>query len=303
VPVMKTPAWSIDYIEAGTGPRVILLHSSVAGNRQWRSTVEALQDRHHVIAINFFGYGQTSPWSGGREQTLADQVELVQPFIDQADGDVAVVGHSFGGAVAMTVALHRPGKISNLILLEPIPFGLLEDAGRVEAYAEVLKVRDMVKRCGGSGDWEAAAACFADYWNGEGTWAAMKPERQKIFASAMPSNCHEWDAALGRGVRPDWADIRVRTLVAWTRDTKRPTREIVEVLREKVPSWQYEELVQGGHMFPLTQPDLTNRLICDFLVERRTASDQLLSLEVPQSALSQGRGCGRTAAPPLPGGH
>jgi pimeloyl-ACP methyl ester carboxylesterase len=173
MPVMKTRSWTIDYIEAGSGPCVILLHSSVAGNRQWRSTVQALQSQYHVVAINFFGYGQSSPWSGGREQTLDDQGELVQPFIDQADGDVALVGHSFGGAVAMTVASQRPDKVSRVILLEPIPFCLLNEEGRMDAYTEIIRLRDTVKRCGGSGAWEQAAAGFADYWNGEGTWTGM----------------------------------------------------------------------------------------------------------------------------------
>ncbi len=268
MPLIKTHCRTIDYIEAGSGPCVILLHSSVAGNRQWRTTVEALQDRYHVIAINFFGYGQTSPWSGEREQTLADQGELVQPFIDQAHGDVALVGHSFGGAVAMTVALHRPDKVSRLILLEPIPFCLLDEAGRVDAYAEVLRLRDTVKRSGGSDDWQTAAAAFADYWNGEGTWAAMPPERQQTFASLMPPNYHEWDAVLGRTARQDWSNVHAQTIVVWTQDTKRPIREMVEVLRGQVPGWQYQELPRGGHMFPLTQSDMINRLISGFMIAK-----------------------------------
>ena len=68
MPLMKTHSRTVDYIEAGSGPCVILLHSSVTGNRQWRTTVEALQDQYHVIAINFFGYGRTSPWPGGRDR-------------------------------------------------------------------------------------------------------------------------------------------------------------------------------------------------------------------------------------------
>jgi len=263
--VMTTHSWPIDYTKAGAVPSLFPLNSPVAGNRQWRTTVEGLQDRNHVIAINFFGYGQTSAWSSGREQTLADQGALVKPFINQAHGNVTLIGHSFGGAVAMMIALHRPDKVSRLILLEPIPFCLLDEAGRIDAYAEVLKLRDTVKRCGGSGDWDAAAACFADYWNGEGTWAAMPPERQKTFASLMPPNYHEWDAVLGRTARQAWSNIRAQTMVAWTGDTKRPVREIVEVLREQAPYWQYQELRQGGHMFPLTQPDVTNRLISDFI--------------------------------------
>ncbi|WP_162820771.1 alpha/beta fold hydrolase [Microvirga calopogonii] len=267
MPVLRTGSWTIDYIEAGSGSCVILLHSSVAGNRQWRTTVEALQDQYHVIAINLFGYGQTSPWPGDREQTLADQGESIQPFIDQARSDVALVGHSFGGAVAMTIALHRPDKVSRLILLEPIPFCLLDEAGRVDAYAEVLRLRDSVKRSGGSGDWEKAAAGFADYWSGEGTWAAMSPERQKTFTSSMPPNLHEWDAVLGMTARQNWSSIQARTLVVWTRDTKRPIREIIEVLREKAPHWQYRDLNEGGHMFPLTQPGITSRLISEFLCD------------------------------------
>jgi pimeloyl-ACP methyl ester carboxylesterase len=256
---------------------VILLHSSVAGNRQWRATVEALQDQYHVIAINLFGYGQTSPWPDDREQTLADQANLVQPFIDQVSGDVALVGHSFGGAVAMTVALHYPVRVSRLILLEPIPFRLLDKEGRVDAYAEVLRLRDSVKQSGGSGDWEKAAACFADYWNGEGTWAAMSPERQKTFTSSMPPNLHEWDAVLGGTARQNWSNIQVRTLVAWTRDTKRPIREIVEVLREQAPHWQYRDLNEGGHMFPLTQPNTASRLISTFVRDGSPGCETLLS--------------------------
>jgi pimeloyl-ACP methyl ester carboxylesterase len=264
---MKARSWIIDYIEAGGGPCVILLHSSAAGNRQWRSTVEALQSEYHVIAINLFGYGQTSHWPSDREQNLADQGELVQPFIERARSEVALVGHSFGGAVAMTVALHRPDKVSRLVLLEPIPFCLLDEEGRVDAYAGILRLRDTVKRCGGLGDWKKAAACFADYWNGEGTWAAMSIERQKTFVSSMPPNLHEWDAVLGRTARQNWSNIQARTLVAWTRDTKRPIREIVEVLRKRVPHWQYQNLNEGGHMFPLTQPRITSRLISEFLCD------------------------------------
>lgn len=274
--VMRTSSWTIDYIEAGSGPCVILLHSSAAGNRQWRTTIEALQDQYHVIAINLFGYGRTSPWSGDREQTLADQAELVQPLIDQAPGDVALVGHSFGGVVAMYVASHNPDKVSCLILLEPIPFCLLDEEGRVDAYAEIIRLRDTVKRCGASGDWEQAGAGFADYWNGQGTWTAMSPERQKTFASSMPPNVHEWDAVLGSTARQDWPNLHARTLVVSARDTKQPTREIVEVLREQARHWQYRELDEGGHMFPLTHPEITNRLISTFLRDGSTGPGALL---------------------------
>jgi len=51
-----------DFIEVGQGPTVILLHSSVAGARQWRSLMDVLADRYRVIAINLIGYGKTPAW-------------------------------------------------------------------------------------------------------------------------------------------------------------------------------------------------------------------------------------------------
>jgi pimeloyl-ACP methyl ester carboxylesterase len=101
MPILTTPAWIIDYLEAGHGPTVILLHSSVSGNRQWRALISRLSDRYRVVAPNLVGYGQTSPWPGDRAQTLADQGDLIRPFLDRSEGDVALVGHSFGATVTM----------------------------------------------------------------------------------------------------------------------------------------------------------------------------------------------------------
>jgi hypothetical protein len=52
---------------------------------------------------------------------------------------------------------------------------------------------------------------------------------------------------------------------------ERPIREVIEVLRERVPHWHYQELPQDGHMFPLTQPDMTNRLISDLMSVKSAA--------------------------------
>jgi len=103
----------------------------------------------------------------------------------------------------------------------------------------------------------------------------MSPERQNAFASSMRHNGYEWDAVLGQTARQDWSNIHAQTLVAWTQDTKRPIHEIVEVLREQVPHWQYSKFSEGGHMFPLTQPDRTNRLISEFLRDASSGSGTL----------------------------
>ena len=77
MPVLSKANLRIDYADEGSGPPVVLIHSSVSGNRQWRALTEALRDRYRVLAPNLYGYGETTPWNGSEEQSLADQAELV----------------------------------------------------------------------------------------------------------------------------------------------------------------------------------------------------------------------------------
>jgi pimeloyl-ACP methyl ester carboxylesterase len=94
----------------------------------------------------------------------------------------------------------------------------------------------------------------------------MTAERQTGFISAMRPNFHEWDAVLSDPVlTSSWAKIAARTLVVSARATKRPISEIVDVLKLGRPDWHFEELSEGGHMAPLTCPDLVNPLVRRFL--------------------------------------
>jgi pimeloyl-ACP methyl ester carboxylesterase len=130
------PGPTVDFIEAGrSGPLVILVHSSVAGARQWRRLMDDLQDRFRVRAVNLFGYGKTPPWPGDRPQTLLDQARLIEAALPAGTDEVYLVGHSFGGSVAMKAAALMAGRVTKLVLLETNPFYLLEQAGEIAAFA------------------------------------------------------------------------------------------------------------------------------------------------------------------------
>jgi len=62
--VLSLGSLKIDHTDDGSGPSVILIHSSISANRQWRALCDALKDRYRVIAVNLYGYGETTPWPG-----------------------------------------------------------------------------------------------------------------------------------------------------------------------------------------------------------------------------------------------
>jgi pimeloyl-ACP methyl ester carboxylesterase len=256
----------VDFLEAGAGPAVILVHSSVSGARQWRRLMDELKSDFHVRAVNLFGYGKTEPWRNETPQTLDDQARLVEAAIPEGAAQVSLVGHSFGGAVAMRTAARLGPRVAKLALLEANPFHLLKQAGRLEAFAEAAALRNIVKTCGAQGAWLEAAEKFAEYWNGPGAWAATHTGRHAAFVEGIKSNFFEWDAVMDETPMAEWArTLPARTLVVSDPNTVRPARELIEVFRNACPQWTYKEIVAGGHMAPLTHPELINPIVCSFL--------------------------------------
>jgi pimeloyl-ACP methyl ester carboxylesterase len=191
------PPITVDFLEAGSSGRVIMLvHSSISGARQWRRLMDELQARFRVRAVNLYGYGKTPPWPGETTQSLADQARLVEAALPAGVEEIHLVGHSFGGAVAMKVAARLGGRVKKLVLLETNPFYLLAQNGHADAFAEAIELRNCIKHFGGLGEWTTAAERFADYWGGAGTWQAMSPERRAAFAEALKPNFFEWDAVM-----------------------------------------------------------------------------------------------------------
>ena len=262
-----------DFLEAGSGPPVMLVPSSVSGARQWRRLIDDLKADFHVRAVNLFGYGRTPPWPMGTPQTLEDQARLVETALPAGHEPICLVGHSFGGAVAMKVAARLSGRVVRLVLLETNPFYLLKQAGRTEAFAEVMELRDCVKSFGARGEWAIAGERFADYWAGAGSWQAMTPERRAAFAEAMKPNFSEWNAVMEETTPiAQLARLLPReTLVASDPDTALPVRALNSLLRQACPHWTYVNFT-GGHMAPLTRPDLINPLVRSFLQSQDAAA-------------------------------
>lgn len=266
VPVLSRPDVRVDYADAGQGRPVVLIHSSVSGNRQWRALTEALRDRYRVLAVNLYGYGETTPWPAAEPQSLAAQAELVLDVCDEAGDEVALVGHSFGGSVALKTALLLGDRAWSLVLLEPNPFHLLLQEGRSAAWLETEALRADVTGRIAADDWAGASERFADYWLGEGTWSAMPEGRRAAFAEALAQNPYEWQAVMNEDTTvAGYAAVAARTLVVSDPATRRPIQEIIAILAEGCPRWSFRSLPEGGHMAPLTRPELVNPIVREFL--------------------------------------
>ena len=198
---------------------------------------------------------------------LEDEVELLRPVFDAAGERFHLIGHSFGGAVALKAALLHSARMRSLVLYEPVLFSvLLRDAPQSAAAQEILAVRDDSLELMHQGNLAAAAQRFVDYWMGKGAWAALPQPRRDALAASVRSVGPEWHAAFNEptpleALRAIDVPVLLLTGSASTAAAGAAARLVGRVL----PRARVQQIEGVGHMAPLTHPERVNPLIEQFL--------------------------------------
>ncbi len=114
------------YQEEGKGPPLLLIHGFGASTYTWRYVAPELAQTHRVIAVDLKGFGQSDKPFDER-YSVFDQAELLaQLIVDKDLRDLTLVGHSFGGGIALLLALEAnqrlEGRITRLVLLDSIAY-------------------------------------------------------------------------------------------------------------------------------------------------------------------------------------
>lgn len=199
------------------GPSVMLLHGIPGSGREWSAAAAELMTTHRVLVPDLLGFGASERPSSAGALWADSQARAIGEVLDRLRiGRIAVVGHDFGGPVALSLLRDGPERVSRLALVScnvfpdtPVPFPLSavtwpvvgRPAARLLFSAPSL--RAMIRR--GTAD-RSAAADPADVVGDRGQQRSVR----LIFATALRSLSSlysPFEALLG--------DIRAPTLVAW----------------------------------------------------------------------------------------
>jgi pimeloyl-ACP methyl ester carboxylesterase len=108
------PLPPLSVLDEGEGPPVVLLHGQPGAARTWRHVSKPLSAQARVIAPDRPGYGET----GGKALSIAGNARAVTALLDRLELDRAIlVGHSWGGGVAISVAQAHPERVAGLVLV------------------------------------------------------------------------------------------------------------------------------------------------------------------------------------------
>ena len=241
------------YREAGAGEPIILLHCSSGSSGVWAPVMNQLSQGYHVIAPDLLGYGRSS-WP--RDLPLGPDAELgvVAALLNVVDRPAHLVGHSYGGTVALRAATCFPRQVASLTLIEPVAFHLLRHADEVNGWQEIAALAERHVALVGEGRDAAAADAFLTYWMGPA--AAKIPDAARDSAVRTAAKvAAEWRLMFAaEDDRDAIAGIDAPTLLICGGRTRTPARRVVEVLRQILPLARHLEIDDAGHMSPLTHP-------------------------------------------------
>jgi pimeloyl-ACP methyl ester carboxylesterase len=259
----------IAYLDEGSGPVIVIGHCSSASHKEWLPLIETLRSDWRVLAPDFVGYGKSDPWPAS--ELFRDDTDLsaLLALTEKTEGALHLVGHSYGGALALEAARTLGSRVKSLALIEPVSFHLLRQEGRPE-WAEIEKLGKAVLGAVAKGDDRAAAAAFMSYWLGRFRWF-ISPERFKSAISAtIPKVALEFGILVEAPTTlQDYAAITAPTLLVKGSKTPAPTRAVIDLLGRTLPNARVEILRGAGHMSPFTHPSEINRLIINHLATQR----------------------------------
>ena len=255
--------------EAGDGEPVVLLHSGAGETRDWRR-LRAELPAYRCAALDFYGCGATPAWPGPAALTIDDQAHLAATLARNLGAPVHLCGHSYGGAVALRLAVTHPALVRSLSLIEPQCYVLLRELG--DPMFEVALTRwNNFRADFERGERERAWRGFVDCYSGDGFWDRLRPEIRAGFVATTP--IERWTVLFTNPTTIDEVRrLQVPTLVLCGENTTLPERRMCEVVSSATSNAALAIVPGAGHMSPMTHPKEVAARIATHLAKHRGAS-------------------------------
>lgn len=280
-------AWEVDlhghevvYRIAGSGPPVVLVHGMVNSSRHWRPVAMRLAERHTVIAPDLIGHGDSATPRG--DYSLGAHATVIRDLLSALGvGRATIVGHSFGGGVAMVFFWQFPHRVERLGLVSSGGLGpevspLLRSVALPGASALIsLAGADRV-----TGGLERAGAALRERGSGLGVQlqAIARALRPLGGPGAREAFVHTLRAVIdARGQRVGASDRlylleAVPTLIAWGERDRTIPIEHGRAAHAAVPHSRFVTLPGAAHFPHIEAPEALAATLLEWIAQTEPAT-------------------------------
>jgi pimeloyl-ACP methyl ester carboxylesterase len=254
MPTLLVRGRSIHYRDQGRGVPVVLVHSGGLSSRQWTRMTARLGADYRVVAPDLLGSGKSDPFPAHEPFDFAEDVAVLDALLDALDARFHLVGHSYGGLVALTSARKLPARVLSLSLFEPVAFGVLYSAGDEEGIRDLTDYDHdgtfFDDAAGGSEPWMER---FIDWWQGLGAWRALpEPSRDAFLRVGRKVFQEVRSLTADRTPHEAYASLAMPALLMSGASSPLAARRVAAILARALPNAELVTIEEAGHMAPLT---------------------------------------------------
>jgi len=252
-----------NYLEAGKGDPVVLIHGSgpgVTSYANWRLVLPALAEDFRVLAPDMVGFGFSERPANIKYgvQTWADQVVGLMDTLELPTAHL--VGNSFGGAIALRIATQHPDRVGKLVLMGSmgVPFPITEGLERVWGYEpsfeNMRKVLDVFAYSRDLVNDELAEVRYR---------GSTQPGFQESFAAMFPAPRQRWVEAMCTP-EDDIRRLPHRTLIVHGREDQVIPVQTSLRLMELIDNADLSVFSHCGHWSMIERTEDFNRNVSEF---------------------------------------
>jgi 2-hydroxy-6-oxonona-2,4-dienedioate hydrolase len=248
----------IHYIEAGSGPVVILVHGLGGDLSNWAPTIGPLSQKYRVIALDQIGFGKSDkPLINYRVGTLVDFLDgfYKQLGITRA----SLVGNSLGGWAVAAYTLAHPEKVDRLVLVDAAGFALTEQLDPRIVNGLNPSTRDAIKQ-----------VMSLVFYNSQmfATDAGIDAFFTRRMSAGDGYTIQRFIDSISRGedaLDNQLAAIKQPTLVVWGKEDGLTPLAMGERFKKEIPGSEIFVIQKCGHVPQLEKPAEFNSALLKFL--------------------------------------
>ncbi len=241
-------------------PVIVLFHSSLSSSKQWWALTSLAKASYRIINIDLLGYGEAAEVEDPMSYDFSVEKSRFVSVLKQLSIEkYHLVGHSFGGALALKLAVESPKSVLSLSLFEPVAFHLFEPQS--EEYREAVTFSTTVL----NNTPHKAAEVFTNYWNKPGFFVGLPHKMQTLMAADMPKVNLDFKALMAERYAVD--DISIINAPVLLMSGVKSTHLAHQIIKMLSGAFKHVTLksFNAGHMAPVSHAQEVQAEIYQFI--------------------------------------
>jgi len=235
------------YEEHGQGPPILCVHGMAGSAIMWAAAVPELARLGRVLVYDRRGHRSQRP-DPYDKTTVAEHADDAAALLDALGATpAAVIGRSYGGEIAIDLALRYPQRVRALVLLEAAIFSLSAEA---IAWEESLRQRVLAAA---TDDPTTVGKTLVRFILGDATWDGFPAPIQQMFTDNGPAAVAEATGGPLQVDRAALATIHIPTLLVAAAHSPEAFRQVTDAMAAAMPNSR-THIVEGGHLINPADP-------------------------------------------------